>query len=85
MGKKQCSNFVAGVTKTSSSIHDARVIEFFKDYDLDQDENITVEDFLKFYLYHCAPEREEIVWKNLNNMRYRKDLKKYDDPVEITN
>lgn len=81
MGKVECSNFVAGVTKTSSSPYDNRVIEFLKDYDSDQDDNITLEDFLKFYKYNIVHGRDDVVWKNLNNMRFRKDLKKYDDPI----
>lgn len=49
MGKIECSNFVAGVTKTSSSPYDNRVIEFLKDYDSDHDDNISLEDFFNFY------------------------------------
>lgn len=40
---------MAGVTKTSSSPYDNRVIEFLKDYDSDHDDNISLEDFFNFY------------------------------------
>ena len=26
--------------------------------------------------------RDDVVWKNLSHMRYRKDLKKFDEPIE---
>lgn len=70
------------MTKTSCTTSDLRVSEFFRDYDLDRDDNITVEDFLKFYKANSTYDRDPVVWKNLSTMRYRKDLKKYDDPIE---
>jgi len=40
---------------------------------------LVLEDFLKFY-QDCMldPEKIETVEKNLANLRYRRDLKKYD-------
>ena len=74
---------MAGVTRTSCGMTDPRVSEFFQEYDFDRDENITLDDFLRFYQKNAnLANRNDVVWSNLSNMRYRKDLKKYDEPIE---
>lgn len=73
------------MTRLSCTIYDPRVNDMFRDYDSDNDDVITLDDFLRFYKFHSTESRCEAVWKNLAYMRFQKNLKKYDDPLEPPN
>ena len=86
MGKREIANYIEGVTSSNCCSSDPRVDKFLNQWDSDKDGNITAQDFTKFY-FDCATskERSQAVWKNLKNARFRKDLKRYDQPIEDFN
>jgi Ca2+-binding EF-hand superfamily protein len=49
LGHKECASYVNGVTMTYCPTNDSRVCDLFSRYDLDKDEKISLEDFLRFY------------------------------------
>ncbi len=49
LGHKECADYIGGVTLAFCSIHDSRISDLFYRYDLDKDERISIEDFLRFY------------------------------------
>ena len=67
-------------------LFDSRINSLFAEYDGDKDGVLTLEDFLKFY-EDCIvdPEKIETVEKNLSNLRYRRDLKLYDEDFDSLN
>lgn len=75
MGHKECANYVNGVTLTYCPINDSRITDLFLRYDLDRDEKLSLDDFLRFYK-DCIedPQKVENVEKNLYNLHYRSDL-----------
>lgn len=83
MGRKQCSNYIAGVTTTYCPINDSRISDLFYRYDLDKDDKISIEDFLRFYK-DCIedPIKLENVEKNLYNLHFRRDLKPYNAELQ---
>lgn len=86
MTSKQCSKYIEGVTLSFCPIFDTRITSLFAEYDLDKDEVLVLEDFIKFYK-ECLvdPEKAEVVDKNLANLRYRRDLKLYDEELDSLN
>ena len=67
-------------------LFDSRINSLFAEYDGDKDGVLTLEDFLKFH-EDCIvdPEKIETVEKNLSNLRYRRDLKLYDEDFDSLN
>ena len=65
---------------------DSRINSLFADYDTDKDGILVLENFLKFY-EDCLLdiEKVETVEKNLSNLRYRRDLKLYDEDFDSLN
>lgn len=84
MGKYQLAEFIEKATQVSCSTFDHRVIRFLQQYDKNRDNLISLEDFLKFY-HECCIEKPDVVWKNLACLRFRRDLKYYDEPVQLGN
>ena len=67
-------------------LFDSRINSLFADYDTDKDGILVLENFLKFY-EDCLLdiEKVETVEKNLSNLRYRRDLKLYDEDFDSLN
>ncbi len=86
MTSKECASYIEGVTLSFCPIFDPRINSLYADYDKDKDGVLTLQDFLKFY-QDCAidPEKLETVDKNLSNMRYRRDLKFFDEDLDSMN
>lgn len=59
MGKSECAKYVEGVTKTSCYVQDHRVSDFFNEWDEDKDDNITLNDFMRFYKSSCVPDKDK--------------------------
>jgi beta-lactamase class D len=57
---------------------DARVVNFYREWNQDADGRISEEDFIRFYRIKAA-EKPEAVWKNLTNAKYGNDLKPLTD------
>lgn len=79
MGKKECGDYIEGVTQGFCPIFDNRISTLFTEYDQDRDDILTLDDFLRFYK-DCLldPEKADVVDKNLANLRFRRDLKAFD-------
>lgn len=54
------------------------------EYSSKKDSNIYLEDFLKFY-QNSSRIKPDVVFKNLKNLRWRRDLRKYDDEIDNFN
>lgn len=82
MGKAECRNYIEKVTQVYCADMDARISNMLRDYDADHDGYTNCQDFLAFYRDSLLdPEKSEAVEKNLVNLRFRKDLCRYDEPL----
>jgi hypothetical protein len=82
MQEEQIINYIRGVTNSSSHSKDTRVQALLSDYDADKDGCLTEQDLLRFYTDSCDDgEKEENVWLNLANLHYRKDLRRFNEPI----
>ena len=86
MTSKECAQYIEGVTLCFCPLFDNRINSFFAEYDSDKDGILVAEDFIRFY-EDCMfdPEKSDVVEKNLTNLRYRRDLKLYDDKLDSLN
>jgi Ca2+-binding EF-hand superfamily protein len=68
MNKAQCHEFTVKCLGSSSSpkFYENKINELFKEYDQNQDDLLTFEDFLNFYK-NAAINRPSTVWSNLKS------------------
>lgn len=57
------------------SLDDTRIINLFANYDLDKDDMLTLQDFLRFYRIKSY-ESPDTVWLNLTAHSYGRNLQK---------
>ena len=81
MSMSDSARFVEASTNDSCSIQDYRVVDLFYKYDTNKDGVLDLEDFLNFFEDSCKS-RESTVWRNLESLRIRPDLKRYEDVKE---
>jgi len=78
---QHCVSFIKFTTGSPDTVilsTDARVGEFFKNWDSDADGRISLEDFLSFYR-EKSRQKPDVVWTNLINAKYGNDLKPLSD------
>jgi len=75
MSPKHCADFIHSCTNDYCKADDRRVKDVFATYDDDRDGQLTLENFLEFYI-SAARQRPHVVWNNLSSHHYRNDLKK---------
>lgn len=82
MGEAQIVAYIQAVTSSSSSSRDSRVTQLLAGYDSDKDGFLSEEDLIRFYEESCdGKEKEENIWINLQNLHYRKDLRKFNEDI----
>lgn len=82
MDAKNVAAFIAGATKQPCTKDDSRVEHIMSKYDGDKDGQLTLDDFLGFYLDAASGSALKAVQQNLKNHNVRLDLKKMSDVVE---
>mmetsp|Transcript_393 Transcript_393/g.549 ORF Transcript_393/g.549 Transcript_393/m.549 type:complete len:272 (-) Transcript_393:5556-6371(-) len=76
------AKFVAGATKAGCSPEDERVDKIIKQYDTDNDSNIDIDGFLKFYYDAASGPGINNVRKNIKAHNVRADLKRMSEIYE---
>ena len=75
MTPETCVDFIKNSTSDGTvTINDSRVIKLFKEYDVDGDGKLNLEEFLEFYRSRSV-EKPDLVWTNLVAHHIGHDLK----------
>lgn len=82
MYKENCAAFTRYCLNDKCEADDQRVTDLFNKYDLDHDEILQEDDFIRFYT-DSAIRKPVVVWQNLKAFGYREDLTKYSEDAEI--
>lgn len=77
-----CSAFIKGCTGEQPAPQDERIINMFKQYDINQDGFIERSEFMQFY-ENAARIKPDTVRENLKHHNIRADLKKLSEITEI--
>ena len=82
----ECTSFVRRASGADCLSSDRRVQEVF-DCDADRDGIVTLSDFMEYYRKNLSGSSywKEQMLKGLFNLRYRKNLTLYDEPLDISN
>jgi len=83
----ECTNYVRQATASECLSSDRRVTEIMEYYDEDRDGIILLDDFLKYYknnLTKYSSYYKDNILKGLFNLRYRKNLTLYNEPLDIS-
>jgi hypothetical protein len=81
MSKEQCMSFTAKCLHSSSPrFYNEQVNTVYRQYDIDGDGYLTLNDFLLFYR-DAALDKASTVWGNLKSFGVHNDLRLKDEPL----
>lgn len=81
MTVSELAKFVECSTKDDCDVNDSRVADVFRKFDENKDNILELADFLVFFEDSCR-HREPTVWKNLEALLYRPDLRKEEEVTD---
>ena len=83
----ECTNYIRQTTGSECLSSDRRVTDIIDFYDSDRDGIVVLDDFIKYYkdnLTKYSSYYKENILKGLFNLRYRKNLTLYNEPLDIS-